>query len=76
MAANEVLSERQWIVVATKMDLPGAKTKLKHFKTRYKKLEVFPVSAEKGQGLDALMKRLGELIPVSDKAAPHVGASV
>ncbi|MEQ1851407.1 MAG: GTPase ObgE, partial [Chthoniobacteraceae bacterium] len=60
---DPTLSERPWIVVANKMDLPGAKTKLKHFKTRYKKLEVFPISAEKGEGLDALKERLGELIP-------------
>jgi GTP-binding protein len=62
-----MLSERPWIVVANKMDLPGAKTKLKQFKTRYKKLEVFPVAAEKGEGLDVLMKRLGELIPAPEE---------
>jgi GTPase len=60
---DPTLSERPWIVVANKMDLPGAKTKLRHFKTRYKKLEVFPISAEKGEGLDALKERLAELIP-------------
>ena len=65
---DPTLSERPWIVVANKMDLTGAKTKLKHFKTRYKKLEVFPVSAEKGEGLDALKKRLGELIPAAEPA--------
>ena len=68
---DPTLSERQWIVVANKMDLTGAKTKLKHFKTRYKKLEVFPVCAEKSEGLDAMKKRLGELIPVSDEAESH-----
>ena len=64
---DPMLSERQWIVVANKMDLTGAKTKLKHFKMRYKKLEIFPVSAEKSEGLAALTKRLGELIPEEEK---------
>lgn len=62
------LSERPWVVVANKMDVDGAAVKLKHFKTRYKKLEVFPVSASNGDGLDALKLRLGELVlgPASD----------
>ena len=60
---DPTLSERPWIVVANKMDLPGAKTKLKQFKARYKKLEVFPVCAEQSEGLDKLKTRLGELIP-------------
>ncbi len=56
------LSERPWIVVANKMDIEGADVKLEQFTTRYKKLEVFAVSADRGDGLDALKKRLGELI--------------
>lgn len=59
---DPMLSERPWIIVANKMDLEGAKTKLKQFKTRYKKTEVFPVSADQGEGLEKLKKRLGELI--------------
>ena len=65
---DPTLSERPWIVVANKMDLPGAKTKLRQFKTRYRKLEAFPISAEKGDGLDALKERLGELIPAPEPA--------
>ena len=59
---DPTLSERNWIVVANKMDITGAKTKLKHFKTRYKKLEVFPVCADSGEGVDALKARLGQLV--------------
>jgi GTP-binding protein len=65
---DPMLSERQWIVVANKMDLDGAKTKLKHFKSRYKKLEIFPVSAEHSEGLEKLKARLGELIPEEQPA--------
>ena len=66
---DPTLSERPWIVVANKMDLAGAKTKLKHFKARYPKLEIFPVSAEQSEGLDKLKKRLSALIP-EEKPAP------
>ena len=65
---DPTLSERAWIVVANKMDLTGAKTKLKHFKTRYKKLEIFPVSAEQSEGLDKLKERLAALIPEEQPA--------
>jgi GTP-binding protein len=64
------LSERPWIVVANKMDLEGAKEKLKHFKGRYRKLEVFPVSAEAGEGIEKLKTRLGELV-ASFEPAPE-----
>jgi GTP-binding protein len=59
---DPTLSERNWIVVANKMDMEGAKTHLKHFKTRYKKLEIFPISADSGEGVDALKARLGQLV--------------
>ena len=59
---DPTLSERNWIVVANKMDMDGAKTHLKHFKTRYKKLEIFPISADSGEGVDALKARLGQLV--------------
>ncbi len=72
---DPTLSERQWIVVANKMDLPGAKTKLKHFKARYQKLEVFPVCAESGEGLGGLKKRLADLIPISEEPAPSAEAA-
>ena len=72
---DPTLSERPWIVVANKMDLTGAKTKLKHFKTRYRKLEVFPVCAEKSEGLDALKERLGELIPHEEPAHAEAQAA-
>jgi GTPase len=59
---DPTLSERPWVIVANKMDIEGAPEKFKQFKTRYKKTEVFPVSADKGEGLEQLKERLGELI--------------
>lgn len=64
------LAERPWIVVANKMDLPEAKEKLKHFKTRYRKLEVFPIAADEDQGVEKLKTRLGELC---GNVAAHAG---
>jgi GTP-binding protein len=61
------LSERPWIVVANKMDLPDAAEKLKQFKTRYRKLTVLPVAAEKGEGVEALKTTLAELIAAAPK---------
>ena len=63
------LSERPWIVVANKMDLPGALEKLKHFKTRYKKLEVIPIGKDSDDALETLKARLGELVHSSETAS-------
>ena len=59
---DPTLGERQWIVIANKMDLEGAKEKLKHFKTRYRKIEVIPISAEAGEGIEKVKTRLAELV--------------
>ena len=66
---DPMLSERQWIVVANKMDLPEAEEKLVHFRGRYKKLEIFPISATTDDGIAELIKRLGELILPAPKVA-------
>jgi len=63
---DPLLSERPWIAVANKMDIEGATEKLKHFKTRYRKLEVFPVTAPLGEGVEKLKARLGELVGPSE----------
>jgi GTP-binding protein len=56
------LSERPWIVVANKMDLPEAAEKLKHFKTRYRKLKIVPVAADEEKGIEKLKAVLSETI--------------
>lgn len=56
------LSERPWIVVANKMDLPEAAAKLKQFKARYKKIELIPISAEHRDGIEQFKEALGRLI--------------
>jgi GTP-binding protein len=56
------LSERPWIVVANKMDLPDAAEKLKFFKTRYRRLKVIPIGADETKGVEKLKTTLAELI--------------
>ncbi|MEP6670941.1 MAG: GTPase ObgE [Chthoniobacter sp.] len=67
------LSERPWIVVANKMDLPEAKEKMKYFKTRYRKLTVIPVGTEDDKGVEKLKKVLSEMITETPEtpAAPE-----
>ena len=59
---DETLSERPWIIVANKMDLPGAAENLKTFKARYKKIDIIPISAETGEGIPLLKDTLGRWI--------------
>ena len=59
---DPLLADRPWIVVANKMDLPGAAENLKVFKRRFRKIKVIPISAEQGEGLDTLKTWLAEAI--------------
>ncbi|MFN0077510.1 MAG: hypothetical protein ACKVY0_13655 [Prosthecobacter sp.] len=55
-------SKRPWCIIANKIDLPEAAENLVHFKERFKRIKVHPVSAETGEGLDKLRKWLDEKI--------------
>ncbi|HEX4084317.1 MAG TPA: GTPase ObgE [Chthoniobacteraceae bacterium] len=59
---DPTLADREWLVIANKMDLPGAAENLKAFKRRFRKREVIPISAAESQGIDDLKVRLRELI--------------
>ena len=43
------------------MDLPEAAEKLEHFKGRYRKLQVVPIIAETGEGVEKLKSVLAEM---------------
>ncbi len=58
---DEELTTRPWFIVANKMDLAESADHLEALKNRFPKQEIFPISAESGEGLDALRKRLCEL---------------
>ena len=57
---SKLLTEKEEILVANKMDLPEAKENLKVFKKKIKK-EIFPISAATGEGMDKLLNRIRSL---------------
>ncbi len=59
---DPTLSSRAWLVVANKMDLPGAKENLKALQERFPKLQILPTSAAKGEGIDGLKQALATRI--------------
>ncbi len=59
---DPTLSERPWLIIANKMDLEGAKERLKQIKTRFRKIEIIPMSAGSGEGIEVLKRRLGEIV--------------
>src|SRR5215475_5704023 len=62
------LSSRAWLVVANKMDLPGAKENLKALRARFPKLQILPTSAAQGEGIDALKQALATRITDSQES--------
>ena len=59
---SEELAKRRKIVVANKMDLPEAKANLTKFKRRYKGLEVIPISAMDGIGLEEAIDKIHDVL--------------
>lgn len=63
---DSTLADRPWFVVANKMDDPRSDDNLRHFRQRFPKLEIVPISAELGEGIDELKKVLAtHLFPES-----------
>ncbi len=54
------LSERNYLIVANKMDIPESAENLRRFKTRYK-METWPLSTATGEGVGDLVNKLFEL---------------
>lgn len=59
---DPTLSSRAWFVVANKMDLPGANENFKALQERFPKLQILPVSAANGEGIDELKQGLATRI--------------
>lgn len=64
------LSSRAWFVVANKMDLPGAKENLKALQKRFPKVQILPISAAKGEGIEALKQELATRITNGKEIMP------
>lgn len=69
---DESLIKKPSVVIASKMDLPESKQNLAKFKEKYPNLEVYPISSVYNEGLDALIKRLGEIVEESDNQVPTI----
>jgi len=59
---DPALSSRPWLVVANKMDLPGAETNLRALRKRFSKIKIIPTSAAKGEGIAELKDTLAAIM--------------
>lgn len=57
---DPTLSQRPWFIVANKMDLPGAPENLSALQNRFPSIEIVPVSAMKGEGIEKLKATLSK----------------
>ncbi|KLU66099.1 GTPase ObgE [Desulfosporosinus acididurans] len=61
---SPALAERPLLIAANKMDIPGAEENLQRLKDELEEgQEVFPISAATGEGLQALIYRIAQLLP-------------
>jgi GTP-binding protein len=57
---DPLLSQRPWFVIANKMDLPGAEENFQALRKKFPKIDIVPVSAATGEGIDELKGRLAK----------------
>jgi len=67
---DPALSSRPWFVVANKMDLPNANENLEMLRGRFPRISIIPISAAKGEGIDALKETLSEKMRQSTGTSP------
>jgi GTP-binding protein len=63
------LAERPWLIIANKMDLPGADEMLATLRHRFSRVEILSVTAATGEGISELKERLGALIKLHSTEA-------
>lgn len=69
---NLRLLERPQIIVANKMDMPGAEENLEEFKKKVgEDVKVFPISAISRQGLKPLLFEIADLLEVTPEFSLH-----
>ena len=66
---DEDLAKFPWKILANKMDLPESAQNLEYLKQRFPKIEVIPISAQEGEGLEDLKKLLCEEVGQQPKDA-------
>ena len=55
---DPLLSKRHWFIIANKMDLPGAQENLASLRKKFPKIEIEPIAAAKGEGINDLKQKL------------------
>ncbi len=71
VAYNEVLARRPQVVAANKMDIPEASAHLEAFKKNLPDIEIIPISAATGMGVDTLMQRVADMVLVQASGEPN-----
>lgn len=64
-AYDERLLKKPSVIIASKMDLEGAKQNLETFKKKYPNEKIYPISSIYNEGIDVLIKDLNELVKTS-----------
>ncbi len=59
---NDILKNKKEIVIASKMDIPGAIENLNEFKGAYPNLEVIPISCYENTGIEELISKLADTL--------------
>jgi GTPase len=59
---SKELSKRPWAIIANKIDVEGADENVERLKDRFKRVKIFPISAETGLGMDKLRSYLDKQI--------------
>ncbi len=59
---NPGLLQRPYIIIANKMDLPGAIDNLKIFKTKVPNIPIYEISAIQKKGLDIILNKLADML--------------
>ena len=68
---DPILSERPWFAVANKMDLPGADENLLALQKRFSAVDIAPISAATGEGLDAFKTKLEQWLTSASEKDRH-----
>ncbi len=66
---DPTLSDRPWLVAANKTDLPEAAELLAQFRQRFDRLTILPISATRGDGIEALKNELRAGVKAESEAA-------
>jgi GTP-binding protein len=59
---RDELAKRSWCIIANKTDLPAAAENIQRLKERFKRIKIFPISANEGDGMEKLRAFLSEKI--------------